>query len=225
MKKYIYLFLFISIVHYTKAQGLTKSGEITTNVALSVSSNGAIGASTLVNKNGQVATATVPLVFGQAYQGGKIFYFFVSGDPGYVEGETHGLIVAKNMMNCCGSYWGISNTVTGATGNAAGAGFNNNALIVADQGAGSYAAALCDQYSAVDANAIVFSDWYLPSKKELQLLRPVYTSVTTGYNNGAFWSSTEESSTNAAGIRFFDGGYYSGSKTSSSWFVCAIRKF
>jgi len=39
-------------------------------------------------------TASFSLAVGDYYQGGRIAYIFVEGDPGYVLGETHGLIAA-----------------------------------------------------------------------------------------------------------------------------------
>jgi len=35
---------------------------------------------------------------GDNYRGGNVAYIFKQGDPGYVKGETHGLIAAKNDM-------------------------------------------------------------------------------------------------------------------------------
>jgi hypothetical protein len=67
----------------------------------------------------------------------------------------------------------------------------------------------------------------LPSLIELQKLRIVNTQINSGWNNGAFWISTEESSTNAAMIRFMDGAYFTGTKTyiNNKSHGTAIRKF
>ena len=72
---------------------------------------------------------------------------------------------------------------------------------------------------------VTYDDWYLPSKIELQKLRIVWTQINSGWHDGTFWSSTEESSTNAATIRFSDGAYFTGYKTSTKAHVTAIRKF
>ena len=36
------------------------------------------------------------LAIGDSYQGGKVAYIFIAGDPGYIVGETHGLIAAPS---------------------------------------------------------------------------------------------------------------------------------
>ena len=41
-------------------------------------------------------TPTTKLVVGAEYQGGKIFYLLVPGDPGYDVNSPHGLIVATS---------------------------------------------------------------------------------------------------------------------------------
>jgi hypothetical protein len=191
MKNYIYIFIIISIVHCTNAQGLTKNGEITTDATRYVSSNGAIGTSTLVNENGQVGTAVVTLALGDSYQGGKIFYFFASGDPGYIEGETHGLIASTSDQSI-GITWG-PNIATGVNGDGVGAGKTNTDAIVASYGNGSYAAKLC-----YDLVLNGYDDWYLPSRWEIHqlFLRKSYVgafATSTAY----YWSSTEVNATGA----------------------------
>ena len=49
-------------------------------------------------------TGTSGLEIGDNYQGGKVAYFFVPNDPGYVSGEVHGLIVAAmiKVLGCNG---------------------------------------------------------------------------------------------------------------------------
>jgi hypothetical protein len=41
-------------------------------------------------------TPTAKLIVGAEYQGGKIFYILVAGDPGYDANTPHGLIVATS---------------------------------------------------------------------------------------------------------------------------------
>lgn len=163
---------------------------------------------------------------GLAYQGGKIFYVFTPSDSGYVAGETHGLIAYVNLVspsNTLGVKWSNSNIVTGATANAYGAGANNTVLILQND-SNAIAAKLSSDLS-VTSDGVTYDDWYLPSKVELQKLYSVYNQINNGWPNHSYWSSTEENDTNAAMIRFYDGAYFTGLKTSNNAHVTAIRKF
>lgn len=76
---------------------------------------------------------TTAMSIGDSHQGGKIFYFFKLGDPGYISGETHGLIVAPDDYNVL-TWRNGSNTTTGAIGTALGTGQANTTAIVNNQG-------------------------------------------------------------------------------------------
>ena len=79
----------------------------------------------------------VALAIGDAYGGGTVAYILQSGDPGYVAGETHGLIAApadQTPANGEGVAWtNFTDTLIGATaqGVALGTGRPNTAAIVA----------------------------------------------------------------------------------------------
>ncbi len=106
---------------------------------------------------GVTPVETNPLAIGQAYQGGIIFYLD--------RAKAHGLIAAPADQSTGIQWYNGTNKVTGATGKAIGMGqANTNALITA-QGAGSYAAKLCD-----DLVLGGYRDWFLPSKDELNEL-------------------------------------------------------
>ncbi|MEI6853823.1 MAG: hypothetical protein WCL06_13335, partial [Bacteroidota bacterium] len=85
------------------------------------------------------------LAVGQTYQGGVIAYIAQSGDPGYVAGETHGLIASPSDISASVQWYNGSYTATGA--NSAAAGSTNTNTIVTAQGAGTYAAKLCSDLS------------------------------------------------------------------------------
>lgn len=120
---------------------------------------------------------------GQAAFGGTIFYIFPPGDPNYVAGEVHGLIAATSYI--IQAHWS-NNSNSIATSDAFGSGQANTLAIIADQGAGSYAAKLADDYSVTDAG-ITYSDWYLPSKDELVVMLNNVSGVPANY----FWSSSQ----------------------------------
>lgn len=118
-----------------------------------------------------------PLAVGQAYGGGIIFYLDTGG--------TSGLIAAPFDQGTDVPWFNGSILVTHATGTGLGAGSTNTAAIIATQGSGNYAANLCDQ---LELNG--FSDWFLPSKDELQALF-LQKNVVGGFDDGFYWSSTE----------------------------------
>jgi hypothetical protein len=150
---------------------------------------------------------------GDTYGGGKVAYILQAGDPGYVEGQQHGLIAAEADVNTIykdawdgSSYTGtyawstsqykITNTTNYAyqeistTGTAIGDGDGNTKAILAKYPIAIYpntAAAVAHEYRGGG-----FSDWFLPSMDELKKL---YESkgLVGGYADFIYWSSSEMS--------------------------------
>jgi len=86
------------------------------------------------------------------------------------------------------------------------------------QGAGSYAAKLCD-----DLVLNGYSDWFLPSKDELNLLYG-QKAVVGGFDSGVYWSSTEYNSDNVLSQYFANGNQGVGNKYGAGY-VRAVRAF
>lgn len=162
---------------------------------------------------------TLPnLSVGQSYQGGIIAYIFVSGDTGYVAGQTHGLI-ATTTNQSTGAQWGCSGMSIAGTSTTLGTGLANTTAIVNGCTTTTIAAALCNNLSSGG-----YSDWYLPSKDELNKL---YLNKATigGFSNVSYWSSSQVGTTTAWSINFSTGTASSTSTKSTALYVRAIRKF
>ena len=220
MKQVLFILLITFISRSIFAQGLTKNGQITSTGSSFVDKNGAIGASTGVDKNGKIVAAS--LAVGSDYQGGKILYFFVSGDPGYVAGQQHGLIAATSDLSI--AQWGCYGTAV--TGTVAGIGYGNanTVNIVAGCATAGIAARLCS-----DLVLNSYSDWYLPSINELIIFQ-ANQAIIGGYDAANhYWSSTEESNAfNArsyAYIRTVSNTTSAGGKNDPRFAVRPIRTF
>jgi hypothetical protein len=159
------------------------------------------------------------VVIGSAYQGGIIAYVLVSGDPGYDANTPHGLIAAATNQSTGIRWYNGSNTVTGAIGTAIGTGLINTNMIITNQGvATTYAAGLARTY-----NGGGYTDWYLPSKDELNKLYLNKVAIG-GFGTNFYWSSTEFNSTDASTQDFINGVQYNSAKA-YPFYVRAVRTF
>jgi hypothetical protein len=141
--------------------------------------------------------ASIYLRVGDVYQGGKVAYILVNGDPGYDATTQHGLIAATSDQSrkitwdrLTGDFYSYQGTNRGAIGTAIGTGFSNTSNIIASQGgtATSYAAGVARAYTGGG-----YTDWYLPSKDELNKLYLNRVAIGEFISNsyGLYWSSSE----------------------------------
>ena len=167
------------------------------------------------------ASGTCGLSIGDTYQGGIIFYLDASG--------CHGLISAPTDQSTGIQWWNGSYTDTYASGSGLFDGDGNCYRIRRSQGA-------CASCNAAELCLFLtlggYSDWYLPSKYELNLM---YQNIGQGNalglgNVGGFadfyyWSSTEGDDDFHAWLQGFgDGGQYNILKN-YSYYVRAVRAF
>lgn len=167
---------------------------------------------------GSTSSPAWPPSIGDSYQGGKIAYIFQSGDPGYVAGQTHGLIAAVSDLSTNASWGCYSQLISGADGAALGTGNQNTIDIVAGCATGGIAARLC---SDLDLNG--YSDWYLPSRDELYKLYLNKTAIG-GFTNTYYYSSSEYNAGFAYCVVFDAGTITQGSKN-VGYYVRAVRSF
>jgi Protein of unknown function (DUF1566) len=155
--------------------------------------------------------------------GGKVFY--LSDKTGF-----HGLEAAPTDQSS-GAVWGCYNKLIGASGTAVGTGAANTAAIVAGCSEANTAAKIADAYVLNG-----YTDWYLPSQDELNLLYQQKTVVggfvVGGFANNNYWSSSQYSSLESLRIasltawnQYFSNGNQDYNNKGSTLPVRAVRAF
>lgn len=143
---------------------------------------------------------------GDLIYGGMIGYIFKNGDTGYVEGETHGIVLALDVIGpfTLGGYprsfWGITGT-TITTSTAIGSGPTNTANIIAgiddvysDPNYLPSAAKCCDLYTGGS-----YTDWFLPSEDELyKSYLNIAPTICLDPNSRYWYWTSSENDTNTA---------------------------
>ncbi|MBK7629084.1 MAG: DUF1566 domain-containing protein [Bacteroidales bacterium] len=159
-----------------------------------------------------------PLAVGDNYKGGKIAYIFQPGDNGYVVGQVHGLIAAPGDQST-GAEWGCNGTnLTGADSTGLGKGNQNTIDIVTGCATAGTAAKICS-----DLVLSGYSDWYLPSRDELNKLY-LNQSAIGGFSTSVYWSSSEYNEFAASTVAFGPGGISNVFKYETHY-VRAVRSF
>jgi uncharacterized protein (TIGR02145 family) len=166
------------------------------------------------NSNGtaygnEVSFTTAPLSIGSSYAGGIIFDLDSSGQ--------HGLVCAPSDQ---GNYpWGCIGTGIPNTSTAVGTGATNTAYIVAGCAQRPIAASVC-----ADLVLNGYSDWYLPSIGEMQLMYSrLHLQGLGGFGGGVYWSSSQGDPGRAWGVYF--GGNVGFNDKFGSHPVRAVRAF
>jgi len=161
--------------------------------------------------------ATGKHYIGESYGGGIVFWVDATGQ--------HGLIAAPSDQNGGNIIRWYAGTYgyTRAKGDGIGAGEMNTAIIIASQVAigddgSTYAA-------RVSADLVIsnYSDWYLPSKYELNLMY-LQKATIGGFASGWYWSSTEYNN-NYAGTQLFTNGIQGTNGKFDANYVRAVRAF
>jgi hypothetical protein len=157
---------------------------------------------------------------GKIFAGGIIFYIDGTGQ--------HGLVCSSQDQ--VGSPWGCQGTIIqGADGIVVGTGNQNTTDILNGCSLNYTAAYIC---ANLDLNG--YTDWYLPSKDELNLIyqnlkKKGLSNFTTRNYQGTllfYWSSTELSNLNAWCQEFENGWGLQDGGFKDSWsLVRAIRAF
>lgn len=140
---------------------------------------------------------TTKLAIGDKFGGGKVAYLFVLGEPGFIDGQLHGIIAADTDQIIQIAWDNNSrNIITGAVVKSVGAGKVNTDSVVSKLGklySNYFAAGVARNY----VNG-AYNDWYLPSKDELERLQANKTILVMLQNS--YWSSTEDNLSATGGL-------------------------
>ena len=152
--------------------------------------------------------------------GGIIFY-----DKGIMSAGWRYLEAApSDQTDRNGILWNSSqyHSVDTRTDTAVGSGRANTKAIITVEGNGNYAAALCKKLTIGG-----FSDWFLPSKDELDLMYKNLKKAGFGsFGEGGFWSSSQKGfNTFNAWEQGFSDGRQGGSEKENKFSVRACRAF
>jgi hypothetical protein len=157
-------------------------------------------------------STTTNLFIGASHAGGIIFYLDSTGQ--------HGLVCAP--FDQPGVSWGCIGTNIFNTSTAIGSGASNTALILSGCAFRPIAASVC-----ADLVLNGYSDWYLPSLDELQLMyNRLRLQGLGGFDKHWYWSSSQFNH-NGAYFVYFSVAGYSGyyDKNYSDQGVRAVRTF
>jgi hypothetical protein len=160
--------------------------------------------------------APVVYTIGQSALGGIIAYITGGGSSG-----TSGFVITSTDVSTSAQWGCQGTTISGADGTAIGTGNQNTIDIMAGCATAGIAARLCG-----DLTEGGYSDWYLPSKDELEQIWLNRTAIG-GLAMAQYWASTENNTDNTKAweIDYATGILYGGKDKSSTGYVRAIRSF
>lgn len=178
-------------------------------------------------KSFQTGSPTPNLNIGDSYGGGTVGYIYEPGDDGYISGETHGIILSYlSFLDLEFGPYSEQSTNFGANLNGLGSDGEDNTNVLTTVPNNIYhlgntgAAKICN-------NLILngFSDWYLPSIGELQVIfNNQFLSGVLGTPGNTHWSSTEDNSSNSFCYDSYFLGTVSSSKQNGAY-ILPIRRF
>lgn len=161
----------------TRTEGVSAKKEITNKEFLTITKEGEI--------------PTPPYSVGDFIHGGIVFYVDTTG--------KHGLVCAK--MNQTSGQWSRGVLINvGADKEGLYGGMENTIAAVERESGNPTAPRVCYELEITEGN-ITYSDWYLPSKDELNLMSQNQAVINTASIanggeafGGMYWSSTENQS-------------------------------
>lgn len=165
----------------------------------------------------------IKLDVGEVFGGGIVAHVFQPGDPYYVVGESHGIVVAPTDQ-VFESQWGCQGTRVSGTSPELGKGRDNTRKVVDWHNAlpnyysnptqchpnndGTVAAKLAVDYRAATGQ----NDWFMPSLEEMNYLYDNRDKIG-GFSVEEYWSSCETNANAACVMSFVTGEQLSRNKS------------
>ena len=186
-------------------------------------------------KNAAGGSISDPPAIGDYRDGGIVFY--IASPPVDLDGDGDldtGLVCAIQDQSSSIKWILGGNTQTtenGSTSASIGQGQTNTTAMMGQAGYTGGAAKVCNEYT-ITVNGIIYSDWFLPSKDELNQIYTNKATINTtaaansgsNFANGYYWSSTENDFSNAWD-QIFSSGPQSISSKHYTDYVRAVRAF
>ena len=186
-------------------------------------------------KNAAGGDITDPPQIGDYRDGGIVFY--IASPPVDLDGDGDldtGLVCAIQDQSSSIEWilgGSTQTTANGGTSASIGQGQTNTTAMMNQVGYTGGAAAVCDEYT-ITVNGIIYSDWFLPSKDELNQMYTNKAAINTtasansgsNFANGYYWSSTEDDN-DIAWFQIFDFGDQNYSIKDFTISVRAVRAF
>ena len=138
----------------------------------------------------------------------------------------YGALGAATSCQAASIYPAASVAASRTAATAIGMGMANTTAIVARHAgvtAGTYAASMADAYS-VTRSSVVYADWFLPSKGELNAMHTKRGDIG-GFATDFYWSSSEGSADGAWGQYFNVGGFQGNFAKGNTGYVRPVRSF
>jgi hypothetical protein len=152
-----------------------------------------------------------PYSIGSAYAGGIILDLDSSGESGIVCASADVGLYA----------WGCSGSLVPGTSTSLGSGSANTDSILISCVTRPIAASVCSGLVAYE-----YSDWYLPSRDEMQLIyNRLHLQGRGGFGSGWYWTSSQSGSSTAWALNFGTGALSGSASKGLSGMVRPVRTF